>query len=224
MQKKATFFFLLIKKKTKNIRKNPIQIKKKPMKNNNLHTFVDVSALVNTCIKEEKWAETKQLLETELEKKTDDHWLLTQLSEVFYEMKNYDRALELSTKAFELEPDCPLVMTDHALHLYMHQKDDEAIKIWEKLLTRPIEEIANGECGEGMRNAKSMINDVRARIAISLLAIGEHQKAINYFNEHLNNSFLCGKKKLPQRNERNERKKLCYFIKLYRQFWREVFF
>ena len=158
--------------------------------NNNIITDEykkNISNILNKYTIEENWAQAKKLLENELKKEPNDHWLLTQISEVYYEMRNYQKAIELSKKAIELAPECPLVLNDHALHLYMHEEDDKAIKIWDKLLKKGVEKIAQGECGEGLRNAKSLLNDVRIRIGKSYLETGQKEKALNYFQEHLNN-------------------------------------
>ncbi len=157
------------------------------MKNSHQHITEEFNDLVNDYIMNEEWDKAKEILEKELAKNPEDHWIITQLSEVFYEMRDYDKALELSTKAIELAPDCPLVMNDNALHLYMHEKDKEAIEIWDKMLKKGVEEIAYGKCGEGLKVAKSMLNDVRMRIGLSYFETGEKKKALNYFNEHLNN-------------------------------------
>ena len=157
------------------------------MNNNHQHTTEEFNDLVNKSIMNEEWDNAKLILEKELEKSPDDHWIITQLSEVYYEMRDYDKALELSTKAIELAPDCPLAMNDNALHLFMHEKDNEAIEIWDKMLKKGVEEIAFGKCGEGLRNAKSLLNDVRMRIGLSYFETGQNEKALLYFKEHLNN-------------------------------------
>ena len=157
------------------------------MKNNHQYTTEKFNDLVNDYIMNEEWDKAKNILEKELEKSPEDHWIITQLSEVYYEKRNYDKALELSTKAIELAPDCPLVMNDHALHLYIHEKDKDAIAIWNKMLQKGIKEIAYSECGEGLQNAKSMLNDVRMRIGLSYFETEQKEIALSYFKEHLSN-------------------------------------
>jgi len=147
----------------------------------------NISKLINNYIMNENWDKAKKIIESELIKTPDNHWLLIQLSEVYYEKHNYKKALELSTQAMALAPNCPLVNNDYALHLYMHELDDKAIEIWTNLLTKNINEIAEGECGEGIRNTKSMINDIRARIGKSYIEKKDFEKALFFFNEHLKN-------------------------------------
>ncbi len=157
------------------------------MNNNHKYKTEEFNDLVNDFIMKEEWGMAKEILEKELDKNPEDHWIITQLSEVFYEMRNYDKALELSTKAIELAPECPLTMNDHALHLYIHEKDKEAIAIWDKMLKKGVEKIAYAECGEGLRNTKSMLNDVRMRMGLSYFETGQKRKSLFYLNQHLNN-------------------------------------
>jgi tetratricopeptide (TPR) repeat protein len=142
---------------------------------------------IKKCMMTENWKKAKRILEKELEKNPDDHWLLTQLSEVYYELRDYNKALELSTKAIEIAPNCPLAINDYALHLYMHEKDKEAIELWEIVLEKGIDQIAYGECGEWVRASKSLLNDIRMRIGLSYFETGEKEKSLTYFKEHLKN-------------------------------------
>ncbi len=146
-----------------------------------------ISNILNEYIMDEKWDEAEKILKDELEKTPEDHWLITQLSEIYYEKKDYETALKLSSKAIKLAPNCPLAINDYALHLYMHEKDDLAIENWNKLLQKGVKKIAYGECGEGIQQAKSMLNDVRMRMALSYSETGQKDKASFYYNEHLNN-------------------------------------
>ncbi len=141
--------------------------------------------LINKYIINEQWDNAKQILNDELQISPNNHWLITQLSEVYYEMRDYETALKLSSRAIELEPDCPLALNDHATHLYMKDRDKEAIKIWKKLLNRKLKDIAYGDCGEGIEFAKSLKNDIRVRIGKCYLGLGKKQKALKYLQKYL---------------------------------------
>src|SRR5262249_7759537 len=76
---------------------------------------------------------------------------------------------------------------DYASALDMLGQEREAISIWKKLLTRGEEGIAHGECGEGLRWARSLLNDSRYRIAKAYRDLGNVRMAEWYFKEHLKN-------------------------------------
>ncbi len=135
----------------------------------------------------ERWDKAEQLLLGLLEKDPDDHWVLTKLASTYYEEYNYKKALKYSEKALKIAPSCPLVNWDYACALDMMNRKKEAIKIWKKLLNRKLEDIAFGECGEGIRWSKSLLNDCRYRIGVSYLEMGKNAYALKYLNEHIKN-------------------------------------
>jgi tetratricopeptide (TPR) repeat protein len=107
------------------------------------------------------------------------------MSAALYEQQKYEEALAWSRKALTLAPNCPAALWDYAGALDMTGHERQAIKIWRKLLDRGLDDIANGECGEGKRWAEALLNDCRYRIALSYLDLGEHAKAQPYLRDHL---------------------------------------
>ena len=98
-----------------------------------------------------------------LEEEPDSHWVLSRLSNTYYEERNYEKALEYVVQALELAPHCPLVLWDYAGTLDMLEYDEEAVQVYRKLIRRGDNRIAYGECGEGIRKARStwsMIADI----------------------------------------------------------------
>ena len=146
-----------------------------------------ISTLLNEYIMTENWHDAKLLLKSELQKNPDDHFLLTQFGEVLYEMQEYEKAIEFTEKAYKLAPNCPLTLNNHAVVLYINEKNNEAIQIWKNLLEKNINEIAESECGDGLKYAKSLINDIRFRIGDAYLANNEREEALNYYKLHLTN-------------------------------------
>lgn len=135
----------------------------------------------------ERWVDLRAVLKEDLRQDPDDHWLLTRIGLTYYEQRNYKEALTYSEKAIELEPACPLALWDYAGTLDMLGRDEEAVRLWEGLLERGVEAIAHGDCGEGVRWARSLLNDCRYRIA---RIANEHQdliRARTYYEDHLKN-------------------------------------
>lgn len=168
----------------------------------------NISKLLNEFIMQEDWQNAKLLLEKELQKYTDDHFLLTQLGEVYYEMQEYETALKYTQKAVELAPDCPLALNNHAVVLYINERNNEAIEIWEMLLNKSIDEIAHGDCNEGVKFAKSLQNDTRFRIGDAYLALNQKKKALNFYKDHLSHRQRGLFSNFTKREVENEIKEL----------------
>lgn len=142
---------------------------------------------VEILIQNQMWEKAKHLIEKRLKNEPNNHWLLTSLSTVYYQLYDYEKALDLSIEALDLEPNCPLVNWDYALALQVNNEREEAISIWKKLVERDINDIAYGVCGEGLRWAKSLKNDCRYKIAETYYNIGEYLLANKFIDDHLKN-------------------------------------
>ena len=147
----------------------------------------NISTIINNCFATENYSEAKKILHKRIDDNSNEHWNYAQLSISYYETKNYETALKYSTKAVELQPNCPLALDYHASILFAKGKLKDAKQIWENLLSRDINDIAFGDCGEGMKNAKSVKNDIRYILAYLYLQLNDKNKAIVLLNEHLEN-------------------------------------
>ena len=115
----------------------------------------------------------------------DCHWCLARLSTAYYEARKYRKALRIVEKARELNPRCPYVLWNYAGTLDMVGRKQEAIRIFKSLLRRGIQNIAHGECGEGVRWAESLLNDCRFRVADSYYFQGKKRLSTRWLMAHL---------------------------------------
>ena len=142
---------------------------------------------IEAAIERDDWDKARRLLEEELRKTPEDHWLLTRLATTYYEQRNYEKALESSERAIHLAAGCPLVRWDYACALDMLDRTSEAIEQWKYLLKAGPKSIANDPCGEGREWATSLVNDCRYRLALAHADKGEFAKAIHYIRNYLKN-------------------------------------
>lgn len=146
----------------------------------------DISNVINNYIDNNNWLDAKKTLQDELIIYPSEYWLLTTLANVYYELKDYKTALEFSEKALLIKPTDYLVLNNHACILSVTEaKEKEAIEFLEKIILTDLNEIAYGDNGEGIRWAKSIVNDCRVRLALVYWSINEKEKALQYLNEHL---------------------------------------
>jgi tetratricopeptide (TPR) repeat protein len=129
------------------------------------------------------WA--RSLIQEELISAPTDHWLWATLSLTYYEEKKYEKALECSKRAVQSEPECPLALWHYAGSLYMAGRPSSALTIWTMLLDKDLDEIANGEHGEGMDWALRLVNDVLYRVGSYYQWVGTNELARGYFLKHL---------------------------------------
>jgi tetratricopeptide (TPR) repeat protein len=142
---------------------------------------------IERLLQQERWSEARSLIQEELVSAPTDHWLWTTLGLTYYEEKQYEKALECSKRAVELAPDCPLVLWDYAGTLEMNGREAAALAIWTLLLDMDLEDVAYGECGEGMDWALQVINDVHYRMGRYFLRKGRKEQARTSFGKYLHN-------------------------------------
>jgi tetratricopeptide (TPR) repeat protein len=145
------------------------------------------SRTIQRLLAAEKWQEAQQLLHRELIHAPTDHYWWMMLSETYYEQFEYDTALECAKRAVELAPQCPLALWHYAGCLSMTGQERAALSVWALLLNRDLEEVAHGECGEGMKWAMQLLNDVHYRMGLIHYFLGEDALARISFEKYLHN-------------------------------------
>ena len=140
---------------------------------------------IEALVEKEDWEKARQAILKELETNPDSHYLVARLALTYYEQRQYETALHYSREAMKLAPHCPLVLWDYAGALEQTGHECEALRIWKRLLRRGIERIANGPCGEGIRQAESLLNDCRYRIGKTYCFLGRPALAWRYMQAHL---------------------------------------
>jgi tetratricopeptide (TPR) repeat protein len=121
------------------------------------------------------------MLRRRLQAEPRHHWLLTRLSSVYYEERRYLLALRYAEKAFTEAPSCPLVLWDYAGALQMLGRHHEALDLYARIVTRGVNAIAVGECGEGKAWARGLVSDSHYRASLSLKAIGNERASLSAF-------------------------------------------
>jgi hypothetical protein len=143
---------------------------------------------INQLFAQERWAEARAVIEKELARDPDSHWLRARLSTTYYEKRNYERALEEIERAYRRAPDCPLVLWDYAGTLDAVGRTAEAIEIYGRLLGKGVEAVANEECGEGVPWAIGLLIDCCYRLGVCYEHLGNAVAAAKHFMAYL---ILC---------------------------------
>jgi tetratricopeptide (TPR) repeat protein len=144
-----------------------------------------LGGLIEKAIQAEDWLGARRTIEDALQRNPKDHWLLSRLALTYYEKQQYEQALYWEAMALQEAPYCPLAIWGYAGSLEMLGRSSEALALFRWLLSRGEEEIAHGECGEGIRWARSLIADCHYRIARIWEEKRQWKRAVAEYETHL---------------------------------------
>lgn len=117
----------------------------------------------------------------------DDAWLLAQMSCAYYELRDYEKSFEIINKALALAPHDPLYLWYYAGTLDMLNEKTQAIQLYKKIIKMGFYKIGCVETSEGIRWAKSLINDCKYRIGLCYNDLNKKKFALKWIKEHLSN-------------------------------------
>lgn len=164
-----------------------------------------ISEIIGDYFKMGKWAEAKSLLEKEMIRYPTEYWLHSTLSEVHSELGDYEKAFFYARKSYEFAPNDFLVISNYAYALsHVDGKQGDAVKLYKKIIKTDLNIIAYNEHNEGMKWAKSLVNDSRVRLAEIYASMNDFTKELLYLKAHLLNrkrgiSSIFSKKEIEHR-------------------------
>jgi hypothetical protein len=126
--------------------------------------------LIQKLVNEQKWTKAKKEILQQMQKSPKDMWLLSRLSNVYFGIGNYKKAIAISERAYTVEPDNPLVLWDYAHALYMGQHTRESLNFYQKILKKKPTIIAR-TMGWKITKAKEFQNACRFDITHCYLQI-----------------------------------------------------
>lgn len=146
-------------------------------------------------LRDEKWKAAQVLLEKQLSKEPEDHWLWSQLSAVKYEQREYEGALQDAEKALDFVPDCPLALWSKANAVEMLGKTSEAIHLYSQLYERGRRQLKHpdddaNECWEGPEWTTGLISDCLFRLAGCLAKNNQRDQAIQMYLDFLKHLYV----------------------------------
>ena len=144
-----------------------------------------MTSKIERLINAEDWPAARRAVRAKLRSSPNDHWLLTRLGLTYYEERRYKQALKYSLRALEEAPNCPLALWDYAGALDMLDQDEAALNVYLLLVRRGIQQIAFGDCGEGLAWARGLIADCHYRMAHCYAALHRPKMAIKSLNSHI---------------------------------------
>lgn len=168
----------------------------------------DSGDAIEKAIAQDQWVRARSLIRKALAKEPDSHWLLSRLALTYYEQKQYRKALSYELKALQIEPYCPMSIWGYAGTLDMLEQEKEALKLYRWLISWGEEELAYGQCGEGIQKARSLIADCFYRIARIQGRAGQRKRAIQSYKEHLSRRTRGTRSIYPLKDVKQRMRKL----------------
>ncbi|MGP1346279.1 MAG: tetratricopeptide repeat protein [Phycisphaerales bacterium] len=116
---------------------------------------------------------------------SDSHWLLAQLAWYCTRDGRLAESGRHLARAHALAPRCPLVRLERAQLAQARGLWDQAIRGYRSLIACPVERLAFGPCGEGLRHAQSMRLDCCFHIGECYEDSGRPAIARRWYTRHL---------------------------------------
>ncbi|MBK7811526.1 MAG: hypothetical protein IPO62_11950 [Saprospiraceae bacterium] len=107
-----------------------------------------------------------------------DYWILIEYGLALYEIKSYEKALEISKIFMKIEPQDPYCIFTYALILRSNKLHNKAIVQLNIIFNNLKSENLDKEC-------KSILNDARYLLALSYFETNQLDLFYLYYNEHL---------------------------------------
>jgi len=120
-----------------------------------------------------------------ISQKKKSFWIYSRLSSCYYELKNYENALNYAKMAYKLEPKSPLVLWDYAGVLIMVKKEKRAIKLLVKIQEMNNDLTEYGFEKSEIRWMQSLKIDANFLIGKAYYMICEDNLAQEYFRKYL---------------------------------------
>jgi tetratricopeptide (TPR) repeat protein len=141
----------------------------------------DIEALIEA----EDWNQARRVIKSKLRAKSSDHWLLSRLALTYYEQREYSRALEYELEALKEVPACPLALWGYAGSLEMLGQEEDAAKVYRRLIQRGANRMAFGDCGEGLAWARGLVADCYYRLAYCYDSLHKRAEALRCLRKHI---------------------------------------
>jgi len=140
---------------------------------------------IERLLDESKWNQAISKLQIELQKQPGHHWFKARLGYAFCKTHRWLEAKRVLTSAHASNPKCPLVLWELGMLSLESNQPQDAIMWFKNILATDIDDLAFGECGEGMRPARSLSIDSKCGVGTAYTYLRNRRQAIMWYQKHL---------------------------------------
>lgn len=132
-----------------------------------------------------EWIKLHSLLLEIIKDYPDEYYFLTELSSVCYQLNLPSECLNYAERAYKIAVNDLWVTFHYGMALYLNDDFEESQIMFSKIISTSVEVLAYGEHGEGLKWAKSLINDSRYMIARCMMQQQKYSDAEIILQEHI---------------------------------------
>lgn len=135
------------------------------------------------------WNGLITMLKRYASKYPNEYFIYQQMAATYYieRIGKYQLASQCAEYAYNMEPNDDLNIYTYACSLYYVGRLDESFDLFSKITSKEVHAIAYGEHGEGIRYAKSLINDSIYMMGVICQDKHQYKEAKELFMKHLAN-------------------------------------
>lgn len=181
-------------KKTENMRKNQtqtneIEIKEETVKEDEKFLpesfrpeFQSKLDYLKRC---GKWYELIEFLKPLADKYSEEYYIMSELSNVYYVVRNAEEALRYAQLAYEIESHDIIVLYSLGCALLLNDRCEEALDFFNRILRKRVRDVAYGPHGEGLKWAQSFHIDAFYLKACCIMEMDDDKEVLRLINLHL---------------------------------------
>lgn len=139
---------------------------------------------IEASLRRGDWSAARRLLQLELNRDPNNHWLLTQIGATWYEQRRYKSALKYLIRSIRIVPDCPLTLWNLAGTLDDLNRPEKAIPIYVRLI-RSTTRASDDPCWESPEWSDTLKVDCVFRLGVCLMRSGKPWAAEECFRNYV---------------------------------------
>lgn len=149
-----------------------------------MHAKTATEKKVEKFYKNHNWKQARNMILELIKNDSKNHFLWTRLASVYTELHDKKNSLIAAKKAYQLKPNCPLVCWDYGNILAANGRERQGLSVLSKIV-RMGTTISKGDCGQGVRGSRRLINEARYIIGICYYNLRKKNLSKKFIERHI---------------------------------------
>ena len=136
---------------------------------------------VADLMEEKRYDEALREVIKDIRENGNSHYALANLSEIYLSKGRNLSALKAAREAERITKRCPLVRLALGKALAATGNTDEAVGVFKGIINQDLRSLANGECGEGLRSARTFKAEALLGVARAVRKAGMSAESLSWY-------------------------------------------